>query len=172
MKILEKIIMAISKIMSEIAAWLVLGLILIICIDVIVRYIFNSPIGWVYEMSYIFGAFIGALGIARLMLEGGNVSVDLFYSKFDRKIRCIIDTVFGVVIFFPAYTFLTFAVIKNCITAYRSGETSVITTWYPKVWPIKLVLCSGLVMFLIVYALLISKKIYELIKILKKGVPK
>lgn len=166
---IDKTLRAVSKYMSYIANFLILGLIAIICMDVVARYVFNSPITWVYELSYIFGAFIAATGIGQLMLDDGNVRVDLFYSKFGPKIKLIIDTLFSVFVFLPAYLMLTKSVIKNCITAYLTGETSVITTWYPKLWPIKLVLCIGLVLFLLDYLLIIVRKVILLIQELKKG---
>ena len=169
MKAVEKIVKVISKFMFQISCVLVLALILIICADVVARYAFNSPIAWVYEMSYILGAFIAATGIAQLMLDGGNIRVDMFYAKFSSKGKLIVDVIFGIVLFLPSYAALTWAVIRNCITAYRTGEESVITTWYPKLWPIKLVLCIGLVLFLITYVLIIIEKVGKLIKEVKKG---
>ena len=121
MKAVEKIVKVISRFMFQISCVLVLALILIICADVVARYAFNSPIAWVYEMSYILGAFIAATGIAQLMLDGGNIRVDMFYAKFSRKGKLIIDIVFGVILFLPAYGALTWAVIRNCITAYLTG---------------------------------------------------
>lgn len=164
---IDKTLRAVSKYMSYIANFLILGLIGIICLDVVARYVFNSPITWVYELSYIFGAFIAATGIGQLMLDDGNVRVDLFYTKFSPKVKMIVDTVFSACIFLPAYIMLTKSVIKNCITAYLTGETSVITTWYPKLWPIKLVLCIGLVLFLLDYLLIIVRKLILLIQAFK-----
>lgn len=169
MKAVEKIVKIIDGLMFRISCVLVLALIAIICVDVIARYVFNSPIAWVYEMSYILGAFIGASGIAQLMLEDGNVRVDMFYSKFSNKVKLLLDVGFGVALFMPTYIALTWAVIRNCLTAYQTGEVSVITTWYPKLWPIKLVLCIGLVMFLITYVLILIKKVGELIQEFQKS---
>lgn len=169
MKAIEKVVKTVNDVLFKISCVLVLALIAVICMDVVARYVFNSPIAWVYEMSYIFGAFIAATGIAHLMMEGGNIRVDMFYARFSEKWKLIVDIVFAVALFLPAYTALTWAVIRNCITAYTTGETSVITTWYPKVWPIKLVLCIGLVMFLVNYVLITVQKILQLIAEFRKG---
>ncbi|MEY8336851.1 TRAP transporter small permease subunit [Lachnospiraceae bacterium 62-35] len=169
MKAIEKIVRVISKSMFHVSCVLVLALIGIICTDVVARYAFNHPIAWVYEMSYILGAFVAATGIAQLMLDGGNIRVDMFYAKFSNKIKLLVDIAFGIGLFLPCYIALTWAVIKNCITAYVTGEESVITTWYPKLWPIKLMLCIGLILFLITYVLITIEKIGEFIKEIKKG---
>ena len=168
MKALETVVKKINNFFFFISCLLVLALIAVICMDVIARYVFNSPIGWVYEMSYIFGAFIAATGIAHLMMENGNIRVDMFYARFSEKVKAAVDVVFAVLLFIPAYTALTAAVIRNLITAYNTGETSVITTWYPKVWPIKLVICIGLVMMLVNYILITIQKILRLAETLKR----
>ena len=50
MKTVEKLVKAINGCMFNVSCVLVLALIGIICMDVVARYIFNSPIAWVYEM--------------------------------------------------------------------------------------------------------------------------
>ena len=166
-EMLGKMLRAISRGMSKVSDALVLALIAIICTDVVARYVFNSPIAWVYEMSYICGAFIAATGIGQLMLDDGNVRVDMFYAKYSPKVKLIVDILFAICLFLPAYTALGSAVIRNCITAFQTGETSVITTWYPKLWPIKLVLCVGIVVFLLDYVLITVEKIGKLIRLWK-----
>lgn len=164
LKTIEKSARTLSKWMSYIAAGLVLVLIFLICADVIARYVFNSPINWVYEMSYIIGATIAAMGIGQLMLDDGNVRVDLFYVKFSEKIKLWVDVIFSVFIFIPAYSFLAKALIKNCVTAFNTGETSVITTWYPLLWPIKAIICIGVVVYLIDYVIIVVGKIVKLVQ--------
>lgn len=169
MELLGKALRAVSKAMSKVSNVLVLVLIGIICIDVVARYVFNSPIAWVYEMSYICGAFIAATGIGQLMLDDGNVRVDMFYAKYSPQVKLIVDILFAVCLFLPAYTALGWAVIRNCVTAFRTGETSVITTWYPKLWPIKLVLCVGIVIFLLDYILITLEKVVKLVHLRKEA---
>ncbi len=164
-KTLERGARVLSKWMSYFAAGLVLILIFLICTDVIARYVFNSPIYWVYEMSYILGATIAAMGIGQLMLDDGNVRVDLFYVKFSEKAKRWVDILFSVFIFIPAYYMLAKALINNCITAFKTGETSVITTWYPLLWPIKAIICIGVVVFLIDYVIIVIGKIVELVQL-------
>lgn len=169
MELLGKVLRTISKQMQRISNVLVLVLIAVICIDVVARYVFNSPIAWAYEVSYICGAFIAATGIGQLMLDEGNVRVDMFYAKYSPQVKLIVDILFAVCLFLPAYTALGWSVIQNCVTAFRTGETSVITTWYPKLWPIKLVLCIGIVMFLLDYLLITLEKIVKLVHLRKEA---
>ncbi len=169
MKQLDNLLAKISKFLSDLAVWLILALILIICYDVLARYFFNSPVEWIFEMSYILGAFIAAFGVSQLVIDGGNVRVDMFFVKFSRKTQLLIDIIFSAIVFIPGYFMVVLATIKNAIYAFESKEVSVATTWYPLLWPIKFVICVGLIMFIIQFVVILIKNIIELREIIKGG---
>jgi len=166
---IDNVLGKIAKFMAEIGAWLVFVLVLVICYDVFMRYIMNNQTQWGYEMSYIIGCYLACFSITQLMINGGNIRVDLFYVMFPKKVQLIIDLVFSILIFLPAYILLTKSVIYNCYVAYVKHETSTITTWYPLLWPIKAVISLGLVMFCLVFIMITVKRIAELVKEFKKG---
>lgn len=69
-----------------VAALLVTGLVLVTCIDVVGRYLFNSPLVGAFEMTQV---LLGALVFASLPLTtaiGGHVEVDLLLPVLPRRV--------------------------------------------------------------------------------------
>lgn len=172
MERLYSVLKKISHTLAKISQWLIAALILIIVYDVAMRYFFNKPSSWVYEMSYILGAFIASLAFAFLYIEEGNVRVDVFYCKFSPKVKLITDILFNGLIFIPSFYMLIKAWFKNLSRAFITKEVSTITTWYPPLWPIKTVITFGLGLFIIVLVVDTLLKIIRLTSTLgqKRGV--
>jgi len=58
---------------------------------VVLRYIFNSPTIWAFEVSnFLFGGII-ILGGGYLLLHKGHVSVDIIYNRLSVRGKAILD---------------------------------------------------------------------------------
>ena len=64
---------------------------LVVCLDVIGRYIFNSPIGWASDLITItlLAAFMS--GIPICTAQDGNIRVETFYEDYSEKKRAMAD---------------------------------------------------------------------------------
>jgi TRAP-type C4-dicarboxylate transport system permease small subunit len=64
---------------------------LVVCLDVIGRYIFNSPIGWASDLITItlLAAFMS--GIPICTAQDGNIRVETFYEDYSEKKRALAD---------------------------------------------------------------------------------
>ena len=60
---------------------------LAVCTDVVMRYLFNRPIFWVAELSEYSLLYITFLGTAWLLKQDGHVKIDLFTSRLAPKKR-------------------------------------------------------------------------------------
>ena len=63
------------------------------CIDVILRYIFNSPIHWMLEITEYIMLYIPFLGAALVLKEEGHIRVDLLINRFGSKNRTRVDII-------------------------------------------------------------------------------
>ena len=72
-------------------SWLTGLLVLIICYDVIMRYLFNSSSVAIYELEWHIFALIFLLGAAFALKHDRHVRVDVFYSKFPKKIKALVN---------------------------------------------------------------------------------
>jgi len=91
--------------------------------EAIARHFFNSPTTWVFEFSKMSFGFYMIWGGAYTMLCGEHVSMDLFYSKWPRRTRAVMDSI--TFVFFILFFFtLLYLVTADAINAISFRETS------------------------------------------------
>ncbi|OOY04613.1 TRAP transporter small permease [Thioclava sp. F28-4] len=84
-------------VLEAIAAGLVTGLILVTCVDVVGRYLFNNPLTGAYEITQV---LLGALVFVAMPLttgKGGHVEVDLLMPLLPTAVRRALGRIGGVV---------------------------------------------------------------------------
>jgi len=81
------------KLLNGIAMGTVAAMMFLTATDVILRYVFNRPIGGAYELMEYMMAILIPFGLAYCALQGGHVSVDLLVSRFPKKIQSIIGSI-------------------------------------------------------------------------------
>ena len=120
---------------ARVASWIVVLLIVSICYDVFMRYLFNAPTVWSYALSYMMGAAFSAFGLAYVHSVGGNVRVDVIYNRFSPKVKLIIDLFFTIIFFFPLYGLLAYHFGVYTWKAFVVKEYDINSIWYPVIWP-------------------------------------
>lgn len=128
--------------------WLALVLMAIMVFEVVARYVFNRPTIWAFDLSYMVGGSMMLLGAAYVLLHNGHVRVDLFYHKFKPRVRHTVDAVFSVVYFFPVHIVLLSYAFKYAKRAWLTGETSGLGIWEPSIFPFRLAILIGFLLFL------------------------
>jgi len=117
---MKKIIISLSDFLYKLFKGLDILLLLILALltfsGVISRYVFNSPIVWLYELTLVLFSWIVFGGISIAFKTGENIRVDLF-SDDRKKLKFI----FGVIGNIFTIIFLI-VVVKN-------GITIITTTW-------------------------------------------
>lgn len=91
--------------------------------EAIARHFFNSPTTWAFESSKMLFGFYMIWGGAYTMLCKEHISMDLFYSKWPRRTRAIVDSV--TFIFFVLFiSTLLFFAISDAMNSISFRETS------------------------------------------------
>jgi len=140
MKKFVRTINAISEISGHFVKFLVIALIIVLCYEVISRYLFNKPTIWALETSKMLMGTFGAGGWAYTYLHDGHVRVDVFYSKLSRTGRAWVDVLFSIVFLFPIVIILISAGTRWALFAWKTGEKMVESSWLPPAAPFKTVL--------------------------------
>ena len=105
-------------------SWLTAVLMVIICIDVVMRYLFSSTKTWVLELEWHLFAIIFLIGAAYTLLEDKHVRVDLFYEKFSVRKKNIVNII-GVLIFLiPWSIVIIYYGYEYAINSYSFREGS------------------------------------------------
>ena len=69
--------------------------------EVFVRYVFNAPTTWAFDLSYImYGALFFMAG-AYTLSRGGHVRADMLYRIWQPRTQASVDLVLYVLFFFP-----------------------------------------------------------------------
>ncbi len=70
---------------GESVSWLNLSLVLLICLDVVQRYAFNTTYNWVLDAEWHLFGLVFLLGSAYTLSEDKHVRVDVFYQSFSPR---------------------------------------------------------------------------------------
>jgi TRAP-type mannitol/chloroaromatic compound transport system permease small subunit len=79
-------------------AWVTLALVIVIFIDVVMRYLFNTSFVFTQELEWHLFAFIFLIGAGYTLLHDGHVRVDIIYQRLGLKGQAWINLL-GVIFF-------------------------------------------------------------------------
>ncbi|MBU4278252.1 MAG: TRAP transporter small permease [Proteobacteria bacterium] len=118
-----------------------------VCVDVIMRYWFQSPMGWVVEVCEYLLLYVTFLGAAWLLRKHGHVRVDLVYFYLSERsiarlkfITAIVGTVACAILFIIG--------CQSTIDAFIRGNPEIKTLSIPK-WTLLWVIPYGSLMLTI-----------------------
>jgi len=151
---LDRWLRPVVSLLVLIATWTLTAMMLLEFVDVLLRYLFNSPITGSTEIIEFMMATIVPFSIVYCAYKKTHISVDLFIEHFSVKARSLIDGIISVVmvVLFTAITWVSFIYI---IDEYHSKLTSAVL--YIPVYPfIGLMAVGFLVLTLLLLAQLIS----------------
>jgi len=95
---LSRWIDAVNEWIGHGVAWVTLGLVLVVFIDVVMRYLFNTSFVFTQELEWHLFGFIFLVGAGYTLLKDGHVRVDIIYQRLGLKGRAWINF-FGVLLF-------------------------------------------------------------------------
>ena len=105
-------------------AWVALGLVVVVFVDVVMRYLFNISFVFTQELEWYLFAFIFLIGAGYTLLHDGHVRVDIIYQRLEFKGRVWINFV-GVLLFLiPGCLMVITTSWKFTHTAWMIGEGS------------------------------------------------
>ena len=79
-------------------AWVTLGLVLVVFVDVVMRYLFNKSYVFTQELEWHLFGFIFLMGAGYTLLHDGHVRVDIIYQRLGLKGRAWTNLL-GVILF-------------------------------------------------------------------------
>jgi TRAP-type mannitol/chloroaromatic compound transport system permease small subunit len=118
-------------------AWLNVPLVLVVTYEVVMRYVFDAPTIWVFDVTYMLYGTIFMLGAAYALHKGAHIRTDFFYEKWTAKTKGMVDSISYIAFFFPSLIMLLAASGNEAWYAFTIHETSEQTPWRPILWPYK-----------------------------------
>jgi len=111
---------------GRLAAWLVLAMVLLICYDVAMRYLFHSGSAAVQELEWHLFALVFLLGGAYTLKHDAHVRVDILYQArwmTDRR-RAWVDLLGGLLFMVPFCLLVIETSWSFAYSSYQLGEGS------------------------------------------------
>ncbi|MDJ0810044.1 MAG: TRAP transporter small permease subunit [Desulfobacterales bacterium] len=101
MRILEKVYKWIDTLntwVGNFVAWATAVVVVVVFVDVVMRYAFKISFVFTQELEWHLFAFIFLMGAGYTLLKDGHVRVDIFYQRCSRKTQAWINLI-GVILF-------------------------------------------------------------------------
>ena len=162
MRKLLNIIDSVNGWIGEKLKYVCLFLIAVVCAEVMMRYVFNSPTSQLPVIQTWTGTAFYALAFGYVHKLKGHVRVDVLYSKFSDRGKALVDVVLWFLFFLPAIGLLTYAGFNWAAYAWRTNEMSMMTYWYPPLAPVRTILFIGMALFFLQGLATLIRDIYFL----------
>jgi TRAP-type mannitol/chloroaromatic compound transport system permease small subunit len=121
-------------------AWTVLILTLTVCYDVGLRYMFNSPTQWGFDIAYILFGTLFMMAGAYTLSRNGHVRADMMYRTMSPRTQAWFDIVLYLLFFVPGVAALAYAGIEFTQVSWAMKEVSSVTSSGVPIYPFKLVI--------------------------------
>jgi TRAP-type mannitol/chloroaromatic compound transport system permease small subunit len=130
-------------------AWLIIPMVLGLSYEVFMRYVFNAPTAWAYDVTFILYGTLFMVAAAYTLQKKGHIRTDTFYGNWSVKTQGTVDTVCYVLFYFPGLLAFLYVGWEFFAKSYEQNERIVTSTWMPIVWPFKFVLPLATTLLLI-----------------------
>ncbi len=121
-------------------AWLIMGLMGLVCIEVFKRYLLNAPTAWIFDASNMLYGSLFMLCGAYTLAQNAHVRGDFLYSSMKPRTQASLDLVLYFLFFIPGIAALVYAGYDYAGDSWRIGEHSNITADGPPVYHFKTVI--------------------------------
>jgi TRAP-type mannitol/chloroaromatic compound transport system permease small subunit len=121
---LHRALERLSEVSGRLVSWLTLGMVLVTFLVVVLRYAFDT--GWIamQESVSFMHALVFMLGAAFTLRHDGHVRVDIFYGRYGRRGRAVIDLLGTLLLLLPTSTFILWMGWEYVANAWAVREGS------------------------------------------------
>jgi len=145
---LERALSALNEKIGFLSSFLILPLVGVVTFEVMMRYGFDAPTTWAFEMTtFLYGMhYMLTLGYAHKY--DGHVAIDVFESKLPNKPRTIMRIITNLVIFIPTIGMFSVWSVIYASTSWQGWERAS-SSWAPPVYPYKTIMAIGFILLLL-----------------------
>ena len=129
-----------STFIGKAAAWLIVGLMLVVCAEVFKRYIMNMPTAWIFDLNNMLYGTLFMLAGAYALAQNAHVRGDFLYGSMQPRTQAALDLALYIIFFLPGILALIYAGYEYASDSWRIGERSNVTADGPPVYHFKTVI--------------------------------
>ena len=153
----------INEKIGQVNAWLTSMLMLLVCFNVGMRYLFNNSEAWRTELEWHLFALIFLIGAGYALKHDKHVRVDLFYAKYSEKRKALINFIGTIVFLLPWCIIIIYTSYNYAHNSWLMNEGSP-DNGLPARYIIKFAITIGFVLLLIQAISIISDSLQILLK--------
>lgn len=124
MKFISQTIDRFNDLIGQVISWMALVLVLLIVVDVFLRYVFQFSSPAVFELEWHLFAALFLLGAGWTFKNDQHVRVDLFYQKFSEKGKAAVNLIGSLLLLMPFCVVGFIESLEFAINSLTIGETS------------------------------------------------
>jgi len=130
----------ISTWVGKAAAWLIILLMTVVCVEVFKRYILNAPTAWIFDADNMMYGTLFMLCGAYTLAQNAHVRGDFLYSSMRPRMQASLDIALYLIFFIPGIAALIFAGSFYAADSWRILEHSNVTSDGPPVYHFKTII--------------------------------
>lgn len=124
-------------------SWLVLALVLLIAVEVALRYTASLGAVWAQELEWHLLAIISLWGIAYTQKADAHVRVDIVYQTFSERTKQWVELLSAALVMAPMAFYFAWLSVRFVLQAHTTGEISPDPGGLTHRWILKSFLISG-----------------------------
>ena len=130
----------ISTWFGKAAAWLIIVLMTVVCVEVFKRYILSAPTAWIFDLDNMLYGTLFMLCGAYTLAQNAHVRGDFLYSSMRPRMQAGLDLVLYIVFFLPGIAALIYSGYVFAGESWAINEHSNVTANGPPVYQFKAVI--------------------------------
>jgi TRAP-type mannitol/chloroaromatic compound transport system permease small subunit len=127
----------ISTWVGKLAAWLIVVLMSVVCIEVFKRYILNAPTAWIFDFENMIYGTLFMLAGGYALAQNAHVRGDFLYSSMRPRTQAGLDLVLYLVFFIPGIAALIYSGYIFFVESWTINEHSNVTANGPPLYHFK-----------------------------------
>jgi TRAP-type mannitol/chloroaromatic compound transport system permease small subunit len=122
------------------AAWLIVGLMTVVCVEVFKRYVLNAPTAYIYDINNMMYGTLFMMCGAYTLAQNAHVRGDFLYSSMRPRTQASLDLALYLAFFIPGILGLMYAGYDYALDSWRIREHSNVTSEGPPVYQFKAII--------------------------------
>jgi len=139
----------INEIAGKFFSWSTTFLVWLICIDVVMRYLFSYTLIWIIELETYLFAVVFLLTSGYALQKDKHVRVDLFYAGYSERKKAWVDLLGGIFLLLPWAGISAYVCFYYFSKSVYINESSPQPGGLPALYVLKFILFLGFVLLLI-----------------------
>jgi len=130
-------------------AWAIMVMAFGVGYEVVVRYAFNDPTSWSFDVSYIMYGTLFMMAGAYTLSRDGHVRGDFIYRMWQPRTQATVELILYFFFFFPGVTALVLSGWKYAARSWSQGEVSINSPAGIPIFQFKMVIvAAGILLFM------------------------